>query len=70
MQFELMQMFFEADGHRLVKTDICNALWPGKDNANETLYTMIKRLKPVVEANSNLKIEVERGRAYKLRVDD
>lgn len=70
MQFELMQMFFKADGHRLVKTDICNALWPGKDNANETLYTMIKRLKPVVEANSNLKIEVERGRAYKLRVDD
>lgn len=70
MQFELMQMFFKADGHRLVKTDICNALWPGKDNANETLYTMIKRLKSVVEANSNLKIEVERGRAYKLRVDD
>lgn len=31
---------------------------------------MIKRLKSVVEANSNLKIEVERGRAYKLRVDD
>lgn len=70
MQFELMQMFFKADGHRLFKTDICNALWPGKDNANETLYTMIKRLKPVIETNSNLKIEVERGRAYKLRVDD
>lgn len=70
MQFELMQMFFKAEGHRLMKTDICNTLWPGKDNANETLYTMIKRLKSVVEANSNLKIEVERGRAYKLRVDD
>lgn len=69
MQFELMKMFFKAEGHRLVKADICNALWPGKDNANETLYTMIKRLKHVVEANSNLKIEVERGRAYKLRID-
>lgn len=70
MQFELMQMFFKAEGHRLMKTDICNTLWPGKDNANETLYTMIKRLKPVIETNSNLKIEVERGRAYKLRIDD
>lgn len=70
MQFELMRMFFESEEHRLLKTEICQALWPGKDNACETLYALIKRLKPVVEANSNLKIVAERGRAYKLRIDD
>lgn len=70
MQFELMKMFFTAETHKLSKTDICGALWPGKDDASETLYTLMRRLKPVIESNSNLKIEVERGRAYKLTVND
>lgn len=66
MQYQLMEMFFSAPGQELTKTDICEALWPKKDNASETLYTLIRRLKPVVEGRSNLKIEVERGRAYRL----
>ena len=69
MQHELMRMFFNAEGHRLSKTEICETLWPGKDDASETLYTMVRRLKRIVEQNSSLKIEAERGRAYKLTVD-
>ena len=69
MQFELMRMFFRAEGHRLSKAEICAALWPGKPDASETLYTLIRRLKRVVEQDTNIRIEAERGRAYKLRID-
>lgn len=66
MQHALMEMFFKADTHRLSKADICDALWHGKDDASETLYTLMRRIKPVIERNSNLRIEVERGKAYRL----
>lgn len=68
MQHTLMQMFFRSEDHRLTKTDICEALWPKKEDPSETLYTLIRRLKTVVESNSNLRIESDRGRAYLLRV--
>lgn len=70
MQFALMEMFFNAEGNALSKAEICDALWPGKDDASETLYTLIRRLKIVVEQNTNLSIEVERGRAYRLKLND
>lgn len=70
MQAELMRMFLNADGHRLSKDEICSALWPGKEDANESLYTLIKRLKLVVGQNTGMKIESERGRAYKLTIED
>ncbi|MBQ6204858.1 MAG: helix-turn-helix domain-containing protein [Prevotella sp.] len=68
MQRQLMEMFFRADNHVLTKAEICDALWPKKDDASDTLYTLIRRLKPVVEQHSNLKIESDRGRAYELRI--
>ena len=49
---------------------ICSHLWPGKEDANDTLYTLIRRLKPVLEAHSNVQIESDRGRAYHLTVRD
>lgn len=67
MQQQLMEMFFHSDAHQLTKTEICDALWPKKPDASETLYTLIRRLKPVIEQHSNLKIESERGRAYELK---
>ena len=54
MQYTLMEMFYLSSSHLLFKSDICQSLWPGKDNADETLYTLIRRLKPIVEDNSNL----------------
>lgn len=68
MQHQLMTLFYESEDGLLTKTDICNALWPKKEDASETLYTLIKRLKPVVEKHSNLQIESLRGRAYRLVV--
>jgi DNA-binding response OmpR family regulator len=67
MQQQLMEMFFRSDSHQLSKTEICDALWPKKDDANDTLYTLIRRLKPIIEAHSDLKIESDRGRAYELK---
>ena len=68
MQQQLMEMFFRSDAHQLTKTEICDALWPKKPDASETLYTLIRRLKPVIEQYSDLKIESDRGRAYELKV--
>lgn len=68
MQQQLMEMFFRSPSHLLTKAEICETLWPKKDDANETLYTLIRRLKTVIEARSDLKIEAERGRAYELKI--
>jgi len=68
MQHQLMEMFFQSPSHSLTKTEICAALWPKKPDASETLYTLIKRLKPVIEQHSDLKIESDRGKAYELKI--
>ncbi len=68
MQHQLMEMFFLSPSHSLTKTEICNALWPKKPDASETLYTLIRRLKPVIEQHSDLKIESDRSKAYRLKV--
>lgn len=68
MQQQLMEMFFRNESHQLTKAEICDALWPKKDDANDTLYTMIRRLKPIIEEHSDLMIESDRGRAYELKI--
>lgn len=67
MQQQLMEMFYMSPSHLLTKKEICDALWPKKEDASETLYTLIRRLKPIVEQHSNLKITSDRGRAYELK---
>ena len=66
MQHQLMEMFFQSPSHSLTKAEICNALWPKKPDASETLYSLIRRLKPVVEQHSELRIESDRSKAYRL----
>ena len=66
MQHQLMQMFWENEHHILTKQEICDRLWPKKPDANETLYTLIRRIKPIIESNSTLKIESDRGKSYRL----
>jgi DNA-binding response OmpR family regulator len=68
MQQQLMELFFRSSSHSLTKAEICEALWPKKPDASETLYTLIRRLKPIIEEHSNLKIEVDRGKAYELKI--
>ena len=66
MQQQLMEMLWQSPSHQLSKAEICDALWPKKPDANETLYTLIRRLKPIIEQHSDLKIEVDRGKSYGL----
>lgn len=66
MQQQLMEMLWQSPSHTVSKTEICNALWPKKPDANETLYTLIRRLKPIIEEHSDLKIESDRGKTYGL----
>lgn len=66
MQHSLLEMFMLSDTHTLSKQDICRRLWPKKPDATATLYTLIRRMKPVVEANSQLRIESDRGFSYTL----
>ena len=68
MQHQLMEMFFQSPSHSLSKTEICDALWPKKPDASETFYTLIRRLKPVVEQYSDLKIESDRSKSYRLKI--
>ena len=67
MQRQLMEMFVASDSHRLSKYEICDVLWPKKDDANETLYALISRLKRELDKTSNYDIISDRGRAYILK---
>lgn len=67
MQRQLMEMFVASDSHSLSKHEICNALWPKKDDASETLYALISRLKRELDKTSNYDITSDRGRAYILK---
>lgn len=69
MQHRLMQMFIAADGHRLSVEEICHTLWPGKEDARDTLYTLVRRIKPVLGKACNVKIEAERGHFYVLKTE-
>ena len=68
MQQQLMEMLWLSPSHQLSKAEICDALWPKKPDASETLYTLIRRLKPIIEEHSDLKIESDRGKSYSLKI--
>ena len=67
MQRQLMEMFVASGSHRLSKHEICDALWPKKDDASETLYALISRLKRELDKTSSFDILSDRGRAYILK---
>lgn len=68
MQHTLLEMFMNSEDHSLSKEEICDRIWPKKPDANDTLYTLIKRVKPIIEKHSNLKIESNRGKSYTLEL--
>lgn len=67
MQQMLMEQFMTAPDHLLAQQDICDRLWPKKPDASATLYTLIRRLKPTLEALGGLQVECDRGRSYQLK---
>ncbi len=68
MQHKLVMMFWNSPNHSLTKEEICDELWPKKIDANDTLYTLMKRLKVVVETNTCLSIVSDRGKCYSLKI--
>ena len=66
MQFRLMEMFFGSADRCLSKAEICSSLWPKKDDASETLYTLVRRLRLVLQQNTDFRIETGRNGQYKL----
>ena len=67
MQRQLIEMFVASGSHRLSKHEICDVLWPKKDDASETLYALISRLKRELDKTSSFDIISDRGRAYILK---
>lgn len=69
MQFAFMKILITSECKKVPVNDICKKLWPGKDNSKETLYTLVRRLKPVVESNSNVRIISDNGGYYSLKTE-
>ena len=70
MQRSFMKMLMESEDKKVSVDDVCRNLWPGKGNAKESLYTLVRRLKPVVERDTNLKIVADKGGYYRLSFKD
>lgn len=68
MQRSLMRMLMTGEDKRVSVDELCAALWPRKDNARETLYTLVRRLKPIVERDTNLRIVADKGGYYALAI--
>lgn len=68
MQEQLVGLLMSAPEGRMSKQDICQALWPGKPDASETLYTLVRRTKQALEAEGRIRIASERGRSYRIEV--
>ena len=66
MQHQLMELFMAAPDHRLGQQDICDHLWPKKPDASATLYTLIRRLKNILDQATDITIECQRSESYQL----
>lgn len=69
MQRQLAQMLLEAPGMKVDKRSLCESLWGNKSNAEESLYTLVKRTKNAL-AQANMEIVCNRGDSYELRIND
>lgn len=67
MQCRLTQMLIDAPSQRVDKASLCLVLWGNKSNAEESLYTLVRRTK-VALADVGVEIICNRGDSYELRV--
>ncbi|MDE6480378.1 MAG: helix-turn-helix domain-containing protein [Muribaculaceae bacterium] len=68
MQRQLAQMLLDAPDMKVDKATLCTALWGNKSNAEESLYTLVRRTKSAL-AESGIEIICNRGDSYQLRVN-
>lgn len=68
MQKRLTRMLLDSPGRKVDKTILCTALWGNKSNAEESLYTLVRRTKAAL-ADSGIEIVCNRGESYELRIN-
>lgn len=68
MQRQLAGMLLDAPGNRVDKATLCEALWGNKSNAEESLYTLVRRTKAAL-ADTDIEIVCNRGDSYELHVN-
>lgn len=69
MQRQFAQMLLDAPDMKVDKRTLCETLWGNKSNAEESLYTLVKRTKTAL-SKANMEIVCNRGDSYELRVKD
>lgn len=67
MQRQFAQLLLDAPEMRVDKATLCTALWGNKSNAEESLYTLVRRTKTAL-AVANIEIICNRGASYELRI--
>lgn len=68
MQRQLAQMLLDAPGMRVDKATLCTSLWGNKGNAEESLYTLVRRTKTALSV-AGIEIRCNRGDSYELHFD-
>lgn len=67
MQRQFAQLLLDAPEMKVDKATLCTALWGNKSNAEESLYTLVRRTKTAL-ALANIEIICNRGESYELRI--
>ena len=67
MQRQFAQLLFDAPEMRVDKATLCTTLWGNKSNAEESLYTLVRRTKTALSV-ANIEIICNRGDSYELRI--
>lgn len=67
MQRQFAQMLLDAPDMKVDKRTLCETLWDNKSNAEESLYTLVRRTKTAL-SKANLEIICNRGDSYELRI--
>ena len=67
MQRRFAQMLLDAPDMKVDKRTLCEVLWGNKSNAEESLYTLVRRTKTAL-AKANMEIICNRGDSYELRI--
>lgn len=68
MQRRFLELLIDAPDMRVDKRTLCATLWDNKSNAEESLYTLVRRTKVAI-ADSGIGITCNRGDSYELRIN-
>lgn len=69
MQRQFAQMLLDAPDMKVDKRTLCQTLWDNKSNAEESLYTLVRRTKTAL-GKANMEIICNRGDSYELHITD